>query len=177
MAFIHTDWIRKHQFRFRFFPHNSSTFSSDSSTTNAANPSSSSPAVNPLSAKPSVIDSTKDINGYSDLNVGPQTTSSSFLNDGHSPAPLLPESPVQGATKSKTSSPPLTMTTTTTRRSNTNGIDRKRKSEMVGMEELEDTLLGVAKDGSVLVMPGGENVGVKAKRRKDYIRTGSTESV
>ena len=48
---------------------------------------------------------------------------------------------------------------------------------MVGMEELEDTLLGVAKDGSVLVMPGGENVGVKAKRRKDYIRTGSTERV
>jgi len=48
---------------------------------------------------------------------------------------------------------------------------------MVGMEELEDTLLGVTKDGSVLVMPGGENVGVKAKRRKDYIRTGSTERV
>jgi len=35
------------------------------------------------------------------------------------------------------------------------------------MEELEDTLLGVAKDGSGLVMPGGETVGVKAKRRKD----------
>jgi len=34
------------------------------------------------------------------------------------------------------------------------------------MEELEDTLLGVAKDGSGLVVPGGE-VGVKAKRRKD----------
>ena len=159
-----------------FFPHNSSTSSSESTTrttmTNAANPSSSSSAVIPLSAKPSVIDSTRDINfdidgisgigdinGYNDLNVGPQTTSSSFLNDGHSPAP--PESPVQ---RSKTSSVPPT---TTTRSSNTSGIGRKRKSEVIGMEELEDALLGVAKDRSGLVASGEENVGVKAKRRKD----------
>ena len=71
-----------------FFPHISSTSTSDSTTrtaTNAANASSSSSAVNPLSAKPSVIDSTRDINfdmagigdiiGCNDLNTGPQTTS------------------------------------------------------------------------------------------------------
>ena len=157
-----------------FFPHNSSTSTSDSTTTrttmtNVANASLSSTAVNPLSAKPSVIDSTKDINfdmdgisglgdinGYNDLNVGPQTMSSSFLNDGHLPAPS--ESPVQ---RSKTLS--VSPTTTT----NTSGIGRKRKSEVIGMEELEDALLGVAKDGSGLVVPGGETVGVKAKRRKD----------
>jgi len=34
------------------------------------------------------------------------------------------------------------------------------------MEELEDALLDVAKDRSGLVVPGGENVGVKAKRQK-----------
>jgi len=155
-----------------FFPHNSSTSTSDSTTTrttmtNAANASLSSTAVNSLSAKPSFIDSTRDINfdmdgigdinGYNDLNVGPQTMSSSFLNDGHLPAPS--ESPVQ---RSKTLS--VSPTTTT----NTSGIGRKRKSEVIGMEELEDALLGVAKDGSGgLVVSGGETVGVKAKRRKD----------
>jgi len=164
-----------------FFPHNSSTSSSDSSTTNAANASCSSSVVNPLSIKPSVIDSTRDIdfdmddisgigdiNGYNDLNVGPRTTTTSFLNDGHSPVPShpAPESPIQSTTRPKTSSSPTTMTTTTTRSSNTSGIGRKRKSEVIGMEELEDALLGVAKDGSALV-PGGETMGVKAKRRKE----------
>jgi len=79
-------------------------------------------------------------------------------NVGHSPVPPPSESPVQSTTKSKTSSTPPT--------TKASGIDRKKKSEVIGMEELEDTLLGVAKDGSGLVVPGGE-VGVKAKRRKD----------
>ena len=135
-----------------FFPHNSSTSSSESMTRtmrmNAANTSSSSLAVTPLSAKPSVIDSTRDINRY---------------NVGHSPVSPPPESPVQSTMKLKTSSTPPT---TTTRGSNTSGIGRKRKSEVIGMEELEDALLDVAKDRSGLVVPGGENVGVKAKRQK-----------
>ena len=134
-----------------FFPHNSSTSSSESMTRtmrmNAAN-TSSSLAVTPLSAKPSVIDSTRDINRY---------------NVGHSPVSPPPESPVQSTMKLKTSSTPPT---TTTRSSNTSGIGRKRKSEVIGMEELEDALLGVAKDGSGFVVPDEENVGVKAKRRK-----------
>ena len=134
------------------FPHNSSTSSSDSTTrktmTNAANDLSSSLAVNSLSVKPSVIDSTRDINfdmdgilGIGDING---------YSVGHSPTP---ESPVQSTTKSKTlSTPPTT---------NTSRIGRKRKSEVIGME---DTLLGVAKHGNALVMPGREKVGVKTKR-------------
>ena len=147
-----------------FFPHNSSTSSSESMTRtmrmNAAN-TSSSLAVTPLSAKPSVIDSTRDINfdidgisGIGDINR---------YNVGHSPVSPPPESPVQSTMKLKTSSTPPT---TTTRGSNTSGIGRKRKSEVIGMEELEDALLDVAKDRSGLVVPGGENVGIKAKRQK-----------
>ena len=159
-----------------FFPHNSSTSSSDPATMTSA--ADASPLAIPLSIKPSVIDATRDINfdmdgisgigdinGYNDLNVGPQTRSSSFLNNEHSPPPPPPppESPVQRTTKTKTSSTP----TTTTTGPNTSGIGRKRKSEVIGMEELEDALLGVAKDGSARVVSGGETVSVKAKRRKD----------
>ena len=126
-----------------FFPHNSSTSSSDSTTrkmmTNAANAPSSSLAVNSLSVKPSVIDSMRDINFDMDGISG--TGNINGYGVGHSPAP---ESPVQSTTKSKTSSTPPTTNTS-----------RKRNSEVIGME---DALLIVAKHGNILVMPGGETV-------------------
>ena len=151
-----------------FFPHNSSTSSTNPSfSADAANASPS--TIDDLTAQPSDIDSASDINfvmddisginGYNDLNAGAETIS--FLNNEASPAStstVTPGSPVQ-STKIKTSSPP-------TMNSNAGKISRKRKPDMMGMEELEGALLGAAKEGSALA-PDGETTGLKVKRRKD----------